>query len=248
MRGFCIFLLIAILAVGWAILLSWNKIDLTAYPICVDYRALNQAQAQVMDAILLCGASGETIIEQNLSAKEFDQVIDCIGLYFGSNLVHMNVALWRPGYAEVKPDLLKTLHRDKAVLDYEIDRILSNMYEGTDRFKLWQISRYLAKTVRYSLDIDHIEPLSGLSGRGSCMTYAMLFYKMAARLGIPVQICYGYADNGQTVSLHAWNMAEVNGQPRFYDITWYDNIVPDARYIHSKSPWGRKFCDSRHSF
>lgn len=237
-----IILLIAILAAGWAILLSWNKIDLTAYPIYMDYGSLNEEQIAVMDAILRCG---ETVIEQNLSAKEFDQVIDCIGLYFGSCLAHQNVALWRPGYAEVKPDLLKTLHRDKAVLDNEIDRILSNMYEGTDRFKLWQISWYLAKTIRYSPALDDIEPLSGVSGRGSCMTYAMLFYKMAARLGIPVQICYGYADNGQTVSLHAWNVVEVNGEPHFYDVTWYDNMVPDARYIHNKAPWGRKILINR---
>lgn len=232
-------ILIALLAVGSSCWLFMGKIDLTQYRVTVDYGSLNEEQIAVMDAILRCG---ETAIEQNLSANEFDQVIDYIGLYFGANLAHQNVALWRPGYAEVNLAVLRKLERDKAVLDREIDRILSDMYEGTDRFKLLQISSYIAKTVRYSPKLADIEPLSGLAGRGSCLTYAMLFYKMAARLGIQVEICCGYADNGQAAALHAWNMVMVDGEQHFYDVTWYDSTA-NLRYLHSKTPWGR----SRHS-
>lgn len=232
-------ILIAVFMAGSLYRLSMDKIDLSQYRVTVDYGLLNNEQIRVMDAILLCGASDTTVIAQNLSAAEFDQVMDCVGLYFGSNLTHWNAALWRPGYAEVKPELLRKLQRDKAILDARIDCILSDMYEGSVRFKLLQISRYIAGTIAYSPALDHIEPLSGLSGSGSCMTYAMLFYKMAARLGISVRICYGYADNGQGPALHAWNMAVLNGKPYFYDLTWFDRIVPNIRYLHSETPWDR---------
>lgn len=235
-----IIVLLAFLVVGLVCLLTVDKIDLAEYQSSVDYGSLNVEQIKVMDSILLCGTSGAIIIEQNLSPHEFDEVIDYIGLYFGANLEHQNVALWRYGYAEVKPERIIALEQKKAVLDAKVDRIVSNMDEGTDEEKLLQISRYLAKTIRYSYSIDDIEPLSGLAGKGSCMTYSMLFYKMATRIGIQAYICYGKADNGKTVGLHAWNMVELDGKQYFYDLTWYDS-TKDSRYIHSDTPWGRCF-------
>ena len=212
-----------------------DRIDLAEYETSTDYGSLNVEQIMVMDTILMCSASEATTIEHSLSADEFDEVIDHIGLYFGTNLAHINVALWRHGYAEVNPKLLRSLESDKAILDAKIDNAVSKMYEGSDRFKLRQISDYIAKSVKYSCSIDDIEPLSGLSGKGSCMTYSMLFYKMATRVGIQADICYGDA-NGKP---HAWNMAIIDGEKYFYDVTWYDNVVPDLRYIYSKTEWGR---------
>ena len=235
-----IIILLFVVLVGLVYLFYMDKINLTKYQTTVDYGSLNAEQIKAMDMILLCGESGATSIEQNLSASEFDEVIDCIGLYFGANLAHQNVALWRPGYAEVNPDLLRTLEQDKVVLDAKIDRIVSSMYEGTDRFKLLQISNYIAKTMQYSYSLDDIEPLSGLAGKGSCMTYSMLFYKMAKRIGIQTYICQGIVDNGEMVALHAWNLFVLDGEQYFYDLTWYDS-TKDPRYIHSDTPWGRSF-------
>lgn len=212
--------------------LTMDKIDLTEYETSIDYGSLTAEQIEVMDTILRCSAN---TIEQKLTYDEFNEVIDHIGLYFGTNLAHMNVALWRPGYAEVNTELLRSLESDKAVLDTKIDNAVSKMYEGSDRFKLQQISDYIAKTVKYSCSIDDIEPLSGLAGKGSCMTYSMLFYKMATRVGIQAYICYGDADGKP----HAWNMAIIDGEQYFYDVTWYDNVVPDLRYIYSRTAWGR---------
>ena len=232
-------ILLVVLAVG---LLTMSKIDLSEYEIDIDYGTLSAEQITVMHDILSCSKTGMTTIEQNLKTnKEFDEVIDYIGLYFGTNLKHMNAALWRPGYAEVNPCLLRELEQDKAVLDAEIDRILSEMYEGTGRFKLWQISNFLAARIEYQYSFDTIEPISGLSGKGSCMTYSMLFYKMAKRVGIQAHICYGYANNGKRTAPHAWNMVVLDGKQYFYDVTWYDTPVPGFRYLHSIEAWGRSY-------
>ena len=233
--------LLAVAALMAVCLLTMEKIDLAEYRASVDYGSMNAEQVAVMQAILDCSASGDTAIDQSLTADEFDEVIDYIGFYFGTNLAHWNVALWRPGYAEVKPALLQELEQDKVVLDAEIDKALSGMYEGSDRFKLLQISNYIAATVRYSYSLDHIEPLSGLAGRGSCTTYSMLFYKMATRLGIEAYVCYGEVSNGMRTAGHAWNMVVLNGERSFYDITWYDTPLRMAWYVHSEAAWGRDF-------
>lgn len=234
-----IIILIVVLAVG---LLTMGKIDLSEYETDIDYGTLSAEQITVMHDILSCSKTGMTTIEQNLKTnKEFDEVIDYIGLYFGTNLKHMNVALWRNGYAEVNPGLLRELEQDKAVLDAEIDRILSEMYEGTDRFKLWQISNYIAATMQYSTSIDIAEPLSGLPGKGVCSTYSVLFYKMARRIGIQAHMCVGYVFNGLEVGAHQWNMVILDGEQYFYDVTWYDTIFRFPWLIHDKTGWGRHY-------
>lgn len=222
-------------------LFTMDKIDLREYETAIDYGTLSAEQIKVMDAILLCGKTGATRIDQGLSTnEEFDEVIAYIGLYFGTNLKHMNVALWRPGYAIVKPELLRELERDKAALDAEIDRALSKMYDGTDRFKLWQISNYIATTIRYSTHIDVAEPLSGMPDKGVCSTYSVLFYKMARRIGIEAHMCAGYVFDGIRVAGHQWNMVELDGEQYFYDVTWYDSPFPFP-WIHDRTGWGRNY-------
>ena len=119
-----IFGLITVLVVVVLVyLIPTTRIDLTKYETSIDYGSLNSDQIKVMDTILLCGTTGLTIIEHDLSYEEFNYVIDYIGFYFGTNLAHQNIALWRPGYAEVNPDIIISLEKDKAVLDEKIDNI-----------------------------------------------------------------------------------------------------------------------------
>ena len=79
------------------------------------------------------------------------------------------------------------------------------------------------------------DTLDGLNGRGVCATYAMLFYKMAARVGIQAYLCYGYTGD----TYHCWAAVELEGALYYYDLTWYDSAVHDLRYLHSRDPWGR---------
>jgi transglutaminase/protease-like cytokinesis protein 3 len=65
--------------------------------------------------------------------------------------------------------------------------------------------------------------------------YSELFYRMAARLGIEVYICLGYAGDGY----HAWNMVVLDGEPYFYDVCWFDG--GQYKYLHSTTAWGREY-------
>ena len=203
-----------------------------------NYKGLSLYQTELTTNIINCNTNRIYI---NLKQEDFQFLVQELGLYFGSTFAYQNIILWRQEYIEVNIDLLSQLKQNKIILDANVDKILSKMYEGTDKFKLWQISKYLAKTIEYSNKFTDIEPLSGLNGKGSCMTYSMLFYKMSTRLGLETYICYGDVNNGKITAPHAWNLVILNGQQYFYDITWYDGILSNPKYIHSNTSWGREF-------
>ena len=120
-------------------------------------------------------------------------------------------------------------------LDARIEEALQNMKEGSDRFKLWQISNYLAKRIEY--DAEQESALGGLAtGRGECEVYSDLFYLMATRLGIETHICVGRVPGGGG---HAWNMVVLDGQPYFYDVCWFDG--GQYKYLHSPTAWDREY-------
>lgn len=121
-------------------------------------------------------------------------------------------------------------------LDARIEEALQNMKEGSDRFKLQQISEYLANRIEY--DVDQEDALRGITtGRGECEVYSELFYRMAARLGIEVHICHGPTGTGY----HAWNMVVLDGEPYFYDVTWYDGAIRQPKYLYSTTAWEREY-------
>jgi transglutaminase/protease-like cytokinesis protein 3 len=80
-----------------------------------------------------------------------------------------------------------------------------------------------------------------LESGGACGAFSMLFYKMAIRLGVETHICCGeYTDVLGKTTGHAWNMVKIDGNIYYYDATHYDNTYL-TKYIHSKTPWGRKY-------
>ena len=71
-----IFGLITVLVVVVLVyLIPTTRIDLTKYETSIDYGSLNSDQIMVMDTILLCGTTGLTIIEHDLSYEEYELVI-----------------------------------------------------------------------------------------------------------------------------------------------------------------------------
>lgn len=200
----------------------------------VDYGTLDDAERRVFDAILDAAESGEdTIPCPELTAESQREIITHLGLYFGSMEGINGLVTWWDGYAALDPALFEQFAAQKAVIDARIDEAVSGLIDGSDRFLLFQIANYIAARVEYTPGVR--DTLDGLNGRGVCATYAMLFYKMAARLGLQTFICYGYTGD----VYHAWNAVELEGALYYYDLTWYDSAVHDLRYLHSREPWGR---------
>lgn len=211
-------------------------IDLDDYPMIVDYGTLSQMGQQVFDDILAAAANNtDTVSCEPLTTAEQHEIITHLGLYFGSMEGVTGLVAWKDGMAALDLTLFQAFEDDKQIIDARIDEACASLHPGSDWYVLWQIANYLAKRVTYNL--DYRDTLDGLNGRGVCATYSMLFYKMAMRMGIQTYICYGYAGG----EYHSWNMAMLDGKPYYYDITWYDNIVHDIRYIHSGTSWGRDY-------
>ena len=215
----------------------------SAYPVTEDTGVLTERQLEVFHSILDAAEAGvETVSIPPMTGEEQRELATHMGLYYGSMEGVSGLVTWGEDTATLNPELFRQFSEQKAVIDARVDEALSNIYEGSDRFKLWQICQYLANRIDYTDGVR--DTIDGLNGQGVCCTYAMLFYKMATRLGIQTYICYGFTDDSPD-SYHSWNMVVLDGKQYFYDPTWYDNIVSDFRYVHSDTSWGRSFTINR---
>lgn len=235
-------LLIAIVAICLAVMgmIFWNlaresmHVDLNDYPVTEERGILTDKQLTVYRKILEAADSGTaTIPVESLTVEERRQVMTQLGLYYGSMEGIYRLIYWHDGTATLNLYLFRTFAEEKAVIDARVDEAVSSLYEGSDRYMLWQISNYLAERIQYTPGAR--DTLDGLNGQGVCSAYAMLFYKMATRLGIQTYICCGDAGG----DYHAWNMVELDGARYYYDVTWYDSPLREIWYLHSRTPWGR---------
>lgn len=215
-------------------------VNLADYPVAEDTGLLTDKQLEVFHSIL-DGAENdsETVPVPPMTKQERREIICHLGLHFGSMEGISGLVSWGEGTAALNLDLFRQFAKEKSVIDARVDEAVAALHEGSDRYKLWQICRYLADRIDYTEGVR--DTVDGLNGQGVCVTYAMLFYKMATRLGIQTYICYGYTEN----AYHAWNMVELNGVQYFYDPTWFDNLVSDLRFAHSRTPWGREYILNR---
>ena len=211
-------------------------VDIEAYPENIDYGILSETQRETFDAILYAFENEELVIScPKYSAKEQHEIITQLGLYFGTMERVERLILWSGNNVYLNLQIFDEFVNDKVIIDSRVDEAVSTLREGSDRYKLWQISNYLSTKIVYTDGCR--STITALNGKGVCNSYAMLFYKMATRLGIKNYICYGYANN----DYHAWNMVELNGEYIYYDITWYDAAVRNIEYLYSQTSWDRKF-------
>lgn len=215
-----------------------KKIDLSGYEARMDYGILDSKQKMAMDNILsACQLGGAGVDIPQLSQAEFDMVITHICMHFGNEGMCKNIALKRQNTAVINLAVYEQVKAGKAELDALIDETVARMYEGSNEYKLRQIADYIAKAGKYNAGSN--DPLDLLNGGGMCGAYAMLFYKMATRLGLQAYICYGYASNGTFTGAHAWNKVELPEGVRYYDVTFYDGAVRSRKWLGNVDGWGR---------
>ena len=179
--------------------------------------------------------NGENRVSYNGTMDDLYSVITHLGYYYGSEKYACDLFDIYATELGLNLDAFEQLEHNKAVVDARVDEMLSMLKEGSDRFKLFQIAAYIAERIVYTDGV--VETVDGLNGNGVCVTYAMLFYKAASRLGIQTYICYGQIGEGY----HAWNMVELDGERYFYDVTWFDTGAYAFQFLHSADSWGRKF-------
>jgi hypothetical protein len=211
-----------------------QPIDLDNYPVQRDYGTLSPEEQKLFDEIM---AASEVELCTILCDEETDRnkLLIHFGMYYGTMEGVSNLFSPTDYGVFLHPEVFREFEKNRIIVEARVDEALMNLKEGSDRFKLWQIAKYLADRITYT--DGTWDAISGLNGEGVCATYAMLFYKMASRLGIECYYCVGYAGG----SLHAWNMVVLDGEEYFYDVTWFDDVVYDYRYLHSPTAWGREY-------
>lgn len=215
---------------------SIPHVNIENYPESIDYGILSEEQIKTFNEILDAVENDRSSIScPAYSAKEQHEVLTQLGLYYGTTENIERLIHWDRDSASLEPRMFKELAAQKVIIDARVDEAVSTLIEGSDRYKLWQISNYISRKITYTDGCR--DTVGALNGQGVCSSYAMLFYKMATRVGIKAYTCYGYAGE----EYHAWNMVELDGECVHYDITWYDSIIHDIRYIDNKTSWNRKF-------
>lgn len=224
----CILLLVSLcypLAAQWI-----HSADLCDDP-APDQGTLTADEYRALQDILAAVENGDDRISFEGTISQ-SRMLTHLGLHYGSMENLTGTAHISNGEIVLDLERIHQLEQNKVVIDARVDEALMHIHEGSDRYKLRQIARYIAGRITYTDGVS--DTLAGLNGQGVCSTYSMLFYKMASRLGIQCYICYGYAGG----EYHAWNMVVLDGKQYFYDITWFDTL-PLPWYLHDPTNWGR---------
>ena len=211
------------------------NIRVADYPESVDMGSMTPENQKLFLDILEAVENGENRAPYNGTMDDLYSVITHLGYYYGSEKYACDMFVIYETELNLNLDAFEHLERNKVLVDARVDEMLSTLKEGSNRFKLFQIAAYIAERITYTDDV--IEAVDGLNGNGVCVTYSMLFYKAASRLGIQTYTCYGQIGD----AYHAWNMVELDGERYFYDVTWFDTGDYDFQFLHSTDSWGRKF-------
>lgn len=217
-----------------AVYYQMPNIRLADYPETLDMGTMTAEEQKLFLDILDAVEKGIDKVPYGGNVNLY-RILNHLGMHYGSEEQMHRLFAWTETELLLRLDVFAQHEQNKVVIDARVDEMLSMLKEGSDSFKLFQISAYLAERIVY--DSEFREPVDGLNGNGVCATYAMLFYKAASRLGIPTYICYGYTGK----EYHAWNMVQLDGETYFYDVTWFDSEVYDFLYLHSPTSWDRDY-------
>lgn len=213
-----------------------SHVDIESYSNFNDYGILSDKQIETFNDILNAIKDEEPVINcPAYFTKEQQEISTQLGLYFGTTEKIEDLIHWNYNSADLNLSMFNELLNKKNIIDARVDEAISTLIEGSDEYKLWQISNYISAKITYTNGYRDI--IDALNGKGVCNSYSMLFYKMVTRLGMQSYICYGYVGD----EYHAWNVVELDGQYVYFDITWYDNIIHDVKYIFGRSSWNRDF-------
>ena len=217
-----------------AVYYDMPNIRITDYPETIDMGTMTPEEQKLFLDILDAVENQKDRVPYSPGVNLY-RILTHLGMHYGSEERMNRLFVWTTSEILLRLDVFAEHEHNKVLVDARVDEMLSMLKEGSDQFKLFQISAYLAERIVY--DAEFRESIDGLNGNGVCATYAMLFYKAASRLGIKTYICYGYAGGGY----HAWNMVELDGETYFYDVTWFDDDVYDFTYLHSETSWDRNY-------
>lgn len=144
----------------------------------------------------------------------------------------------------------KVVNNTEADEQLDLNRLLDHILQGKDSHeqKVMAIVRLIVESVEYDYDgyynkvyandqEDVKAILAGSKRLAVCAGYAQVMETLCDKAGIPTDQVYGntkqsFSDLTQLGGYHAWNILEVNGEKKLYDVTWADDgETIDMRWI-----------------
>lgn len=114
--------------------------------------------------------------------------------------------------------------RKQAVADW-VAQLTADLDGKSDYLKSLILHDRLVEVAEYEAVGDHQTVYGSLvEGTAVCAGYARGYQLLMQAVGIPTLYVTGIADNGQEIAGHAWNLALLDGNWYYTDVTWDDPI------------------------
>ncbi|MBJ8349381.1 hypothetical protein JHK64_01880 [Streptococcus sp. CSL7508-lung] len=122
--------------------------------------------------------------------------------------------------SEIITEGMTEIEKARAINQY----IISNSEYDYEAFKQgkgsWLLDSDFADAYHaYGISVEHL---------GVCISYAQTFNYMAKKAGLEVITVTGYVNGDQNAG-HAWNAVKIDGEWRYFDITWNDHDDPSRQ-------------------
>jgi hypothetical protein len=192
----------------------------------------------IENVINQCDLGGRIIIMDRVNKKELNHIIDRV--YDSPELFWVDTtynAMSIGGYSVV---FFSEKYQDIDVKQIEIENaanqiIKSIIKDDMDEYeKALAIHDWICNNVTYrKTDNDSDQDIYGalVLREARCAGYAEAFAYLLNKVGIEAHVISGASIDklGQSIS-HAWNLAYIDGEPYYFDITWDDNDEKDPTY------------------
>ena len=128
----------------------------------------------------------------------------------------------------------------KQLVESKITEIVSGMPVTaiTDTEKTKYIHDYIANNVTYQSGANDQTVYGALIlGKCVCSGYAMSFAALCHEAGIRCWYISGSSNNGVSVDSHAWNVAWIDGNCLYTDVTWDDKATISYKYFNTNGTY-----------
>ena len=138
---------------------------------------------------------------------------------------------------------------DRKYVDKCVKNICDCFPNGSDRFKFYNIYKYITSNIDYDYDLLGIEDKEEYykeykirstayagwkTGKTICLGYSQMVYLLCEKAKIPCHIVVGSTSGG---GYHAWNDVEISGIWFHVDATWDADITRKDRDVLPQDEW-----------
>lgn len=195
-------------------------ININAYLFESDFSYLDSHIQEVVAKIISSNSEENEIFTQNVTwtKNDYDHLNSWIAMYFGDeslDFVDVSSGI-NTTKITIKHSLIAIADENREKSLTRVEKILSELKDGTDKEKLIQISEYLIARKNYAHFADSSFNAFWDEKYSGSTSMAMVFKQFADRLGVKNDIVYTVTQFGEVSKVY--NRVYIDGVPYYYNL------------------------------